>query len=104
MRWFHRHQWICDDFDSCMIWYELHCSICGKKYCGYASGLGTQPVRDWHKQGERFMPPIPAPPPQPQQAVCVHDWRYEGTDGHGSHKGEDMYYCHKCRTYEYRDD
>jgi len=33
---------------------------------------------------------------------CEHEWRYTGTDYHGSHKGEDAYYCHKCGETEYQ--
>lgn len=33
---------------------------------------------------------------------CNHDWRYEGTDYHGSHKGEAVYRCPKCLVQEYR--
>lgn len=32
---------------------------------------------------------------------CEHEWRYTGTDYHGSHKGEDSYDCKKCRAWKY---
>lgn len=34
--------------------------------------------------------------------TCQHKWQYQGTDGHGSHKGEDLYYCSVCNKMEYR--
>lgn len=34
--------------------------------------------------------------------TCQHDFRYVGTDYHGSHKGEDAYKCTKCPAREYR--
>ncbi len=33
---------------------------------------------------------------------CDHDWQYNGTDYHGSHKDEDIYKCRKCKAKEYR--
>lgn len=33
---------------------------------------------------------------------CTHDWRYSGTDYHGSHKGEDAYRCRLCGKQERR--
>lgn len=35
---------------------------------------------------------------------CDHDWRFTGSDYHGSHKGEDHYRCTKCGKGEYRHD
>lgn len=40
--------------------------------------------------------------PEPEPGVCNHDWQYQGTDYHGSHKGEDSYSCSKCYAREYR--
>lgn len=41
---------------------------------------------------------------QAKADACIHSFRYTGTDGHGSHKGEDHYRCVKCGVGEYRHD
>lgn len=40
-------------------------------------------------------------PEGPDQNTCKHIWEYQGTDYHGSRKGEDSYTCRKCRKSEY---
>lgn len=37
----------------------------------------------------------------PDKSSCDHNWRYEGTDRGGSHKGEDVYTCIKCSARKY---
>lgn len=36
-----------------------------------------------------------------EKARCEHNWRYIGTDYHGSRKGEDMHHCTKCGALDY---
>jgi hypothetical protein len=37
-----------------------------------------------------------------QPALCKHTWVYNGTDYHGSYKGEKEYRCTLCGKNEYR--
>lgn len=92
---------------------------------GLPSNMTEAMERAWHQfeQGVSLEPAKPAPPKNEATRIlenriaastgvspsarerCApgsHDWRYTGTDAHGSHKGEDCYRCSKCDDVEYR--
>lgn len=78
----------------------------------YGMGEAKQAAFEMLLQG--IDPTAPAKPAEPtpkapsakaidvSQHHCNHNWRYTGTDGHGSHKGEDHYRCVNCGEGEYR--
>lgn len=76
---------------------------------GTRHGLETVKQAAFEMMLQGIDPTEPAKPAAPPKEVnmakshhCEHNWRYTGTDGHGSHKGEDYYRCVNCGEGEYR--